>query len=172
MTLKLDIGCGINKKPEFIGIDIKDYSNLYQLGSFIKHDLNKGLKKFKNNSVSEIYARHFLEHILNKNFVMAEIIRVCKNNAKINIIVPHFSSYMSFQNEHIWHFRSDAFSDNALLTVINSKICFGKRFNLINYILELLVNLNKHTKRFYEITGLRNLFPADELKIEFRKNDR
>lgn len=80
--LRLDIGCGRWKKTGFIGVDIDPESK-----ADILHDVNKGLP-FEDNTVVEIYCSHFLEHVQSAFCFIDEMHRVCKNGAKITIIIP------------------------------------------------------------------------------------
>ncbi len=54
--LKIDIGCGKNKKEGYIGIDIDPESK----ADIIASALNM---PFGDNSVDEIYSRHMIEHL-------------------------------------------------------------------------------------------------------------
>ncbi len=79
---KLNIGCGRDYKFGYINIDIDP-----SVKPDIVRDIEKGLP-FDDNSVDEIYCSHTLEHIHDLLFVLREFYRVCKNKAKITIIVP------------------------------------------------------------------------------------
>jgi len=96
--MKIDLGCGTRKKKGFIGVDVIDFSHLYPKGQFIKMDLNKGIN-LPDNSVDEIYTHHYLKHHPNLFWFIDEMYRVCKKNAKITIIVPHFTN-----NNHPFHY--------------------------------------------------------------------
>jgi predicted SAM-dependent methyltransferase len=56
-SIKLDLGCGLNPKEGFEGVDL--------YGDKAKHivDLFKFPWPFESNSVEEIHSSHFLEHI-------------------------------------------------------------------------------------------------------------
>ncbi|MAF42795.1 MAG: hypothetical protein CMI54_01320 [Parcubacteria group bacterium] len=75
--IKLDIGCGKNKKEGFIGIDIDPNSNADITASALN-------LPFENSSVDEIICSHLVEHFppaeLQKFF--DEIYRVLKPGAK------------------------------------------------------------------------------------------
>ena len=101
---KLDIGCGWQKKPGFIGIDAKP-----ERGVDIIRDVERGLP-FDDNSVDEVYTAHFLEHVKDLVFVMEEIYRVCKNKAKVRIIVPYYQSTGAVRDPtHVRFFAEDSF---------------------------------------------------------------
>lgn len=48
--IKLDIGCGTNKKDSFLGVDILELP-----GVDIVHDLNSFPYPFSNNEIDEIW---------------------------------------------------------------------------------------------------------------------
>ncbi|MDP2855931.1 MAG: methyltransferase domain-containing protein [bacterium] len=79
---KINIGTGGEKLLGFISID-----NDPSTKPDIVRDIEKGLP-FDDNSVDEIKCSHTLEHIHDLLFVLREFYRVCRNGAKITIIVP------------------------------------------------------------------------------------
>jgi len=54
--LKIDIGCGKNKKEGYIGIDIDPESNADVFASALN-------LPFDDNSVDEVHSRHMIEHL-------------------------------------------------------------------------------------------------------------
>jgi hypothetical protein len=94
--LKLNIGCGFNKRQGYINVDSQ---------SECEPDVVANLEQpwpFEDNSVEEVYANHALEHMgeTTAGFlaIMKEMYRVCADGAKIYIQVPHY--------QH-WTFHSD-----------------------------------------------------------------
>ncbi len=111
-VLKLDLGCGDNKRDGFFGIDIAKTKSTDMV-----RDLFKFPWPFEDNSVDEIFASHFFEHVPQKirGKFMDEIYRILKpcekdpNNPNIPIkgfcqfIVPYWSSMRSVQDfTHEW----------------------------------------------------------------------
>jgi len=92
--LRIDLGCGDNKKEGFIGFDIRKSS-----AADYACDLSKGIP-LRDSSVDEIYSSHFLEHIKDYNFMMREMIRVCKNGARIEIVLPYYSYIGAMLHSH------------------------------------------------------------------------
>lgn len=86
--MKLNLGCGLNKKSGFVNIDKFDYGN-----PDLVMDLESTPWGFKDNEVDEILLNHTLEHLgkdVNTFFsIIKEIYRVCKSGARIEINVPH-----------------------------------------------------------------------------------
>lgn len=89
----LDVGCGPNPKEGFQGCDIIKFDN-------VKHIFHAGRDKwpFKDDSVDEIHASHFLEHLTNLNdawertHFFNEAFRVLKIGSKMTLIFPHWAS--------------------------------------------------------------------------------
>ena len=85
--LKIDLGCGPNKKTGFKGMDILPLPGV----DFVV-DLEKGFSFMADNSVDEFYTSHFLEHVQNLELIMAEIHRTLKPGGVLTVFVPHFSN--------------------------------------------------------------------------------
>jgi SAM-dependent methyltransferase len=90
--IRLDIGCGSNKMPGFIGIDI-----LPLKGVDIVHDLEETPWPLPDECVLTATASHVLEHINPHKGVfinvMNEIWRVLKRDGQFAFVVPHASSH-------------------------------------------------------------------------------
>lgn len=96
--LKLDLGCGPNPRPGFIGVDALDF------GQPIKHDLRKPWP-WKGGTVAEVYCSHFLEHLTGAERVhfFNELYRVMIPKCQATIIVPHWSSERAYGDPtHQW----------------------------------------------------------------------
>jgi ubiquinone/menaquinone biosynthesis C-methylase UbiE len=90
---KLDLACGKNKREGFIGIDVMPLN-----GVDIIWDLETFPWTFPDNSVSEIYCSHFVEHVEDLIKIMNEIYRVCKHSATVHIIAPYYTSIGASQD--------------------------------------------------------------------------
>lgn len=86
--IRLDIGCGQNKKPGFVGIDYEPYK-----GVDIVHDLETFPWPLPDESVLVAQAIHVIEHInpAKGTFIkfMDEIWRVLKPDGHLLLIFPH-----------------------------------------------------------------------------------
>ncbi len=80
--IRIDIGCGRNKREGFIGVDLEKETNPDIVASAL--DL-----PFNNDSVDEIFSAHLVEHFEPKEAqrFFNEIYRVLKNEAVANIKV-------------------------------------------------------------------------------------
>jgi len=125
-VIKLDIGCGTNKKAGFIGIDKSPKSD-----ADILRDIERGLP-FCDNSVSEIHCSQTLEHIQDLIFVMNEFWRVCKPGAKIYIDVPYYNTpqavqdptHVRFFSENSWTYFCEGYDWNVLKPLYGIKAKF------------------------------------------------
>ncbi len=97
--LKLDLGCGENCIEGFTGVD------LYAPSAKIKADLFKLPWPWKDGSVDELHASHFIEHIpqnLRWPF-FEECYRVLKLDGVMRIIVPNWKSERAYGDmTHQW----------------------------------------------------------------------
>jgi len=81
-SLKLDLGCGDAKPEGYMGIDKEPGPQVD-----VVHDLEQGIP-YPDNSADEIRANHVLEHLSNKEKIMAEVWRVLKPGGKFVFEVP------------------------------------------------------------------------------------
>lgn len=92
-TLKLDFGCGPNKKEGFQGVDSIAFPDV----DFVQ-DVTQTPWQWEDNSVDEAHASHFLEHLTNLNDkwervkFFNELYRILKPGAKVTLVFPHWAS--------------------------------------------------------------------------------
>lgn len=81
---------------DYINIDRYTEEQLNQLSGYtaISDDCYNFIQKQPSNTISDVYSRHFFEHLDSGDVckLMIEIIRACKSGAIIKIIVPHWSN--------------------------------------------------------------------------------
>jgi len=178
--MKLDIGCGQNKKQGFIGIDI-----IKMPGVDIVCDLDKEKIPLKSNSVEEVFSMHFMEHTRNLVAIMEEIWRVCKNGATVIIAVPYYNSIGAFRDpthkrfftyNTFDHFtvtnKVPSFYSSVKFKIIKKKILFfpsnSNIFGKIRFLhmlpFQIIANIFPY---FYEHSLLK-LFSAKDLYIELQ----
>jgi SAM-dependent methyltransferase len=91
--LRIDLGCGPNKREGFKGVDMFPMDNVD-----VVCNLAKDKWPFKDNSVDEAHASHFLEHLTNlgdkweRIHFFNELYRVLKPGAQASLIFPHWCS--------------------------------------------------------------------------------
>lgn len=95
----LHLGCGQNKRPGAIGVDINKRSQ-----ADIIHDLNKFPYPFRSGQFKLVVAEHVVEHLDEIPKVIEEIYRISDNKARILITSCHFTSVDSFTDPTHKHF--------------------------------------------------------------------
>jgi SAM-dependent methyltransferase len=87
LGLRLNLGSGHSTRPGFYNVDL-----LPLPGVDVVADLNEPLTALPDESVDEIYSRHTLEHVTHLLPLLAEIHRVARPGARIELVLPHFSN--------------------------------------------------------------------------------
>lgn len=89
--IRIDCGCGKNKRKDgdWIGVDVIDFE-----GVDIVLDLGTKKWPWKDGTVTEVFASHFVEHLkpMERVHFVNELFRVLKPDGKAQIIVPHWCS--------------------------------------------------------------------------------
>ncbi|MCX6749297.1 MAG: hypothetical protein NTW17_00950 [Candidatus Pacearchaeota archaeon] len=172
MALRLNLGCGKDRKKGYLNVDSSPLVNPDKILNLEKTPL-----PFKKDSVEEILAYHVLEHIHNFIPLMHEFRRICKNNAVIKIKTPFYSSWGQFNDPtHVRFFTPFTFNyfkkggyshevncNEDLFKARKVRINFGVgRLSLFNWLINPLINLNHAFYcRFFAWT-----FPASEIEYE------
>jgi len=97
--LKLDLGCGKNKREGFSGVDTIRFDNVDVVADL------KDVWPWGDNSVDEVHCSHFLEHLEGEKrvFFANELYRVLIPGGKAQIIVPSWSSSRAYGDmTHKW----------------------------------------------------------------------
>lgn len=103
--LRLDIGCGFNKKNGYIGLDrSKDVGADYVL------DIEKDTFPFETSSVSEIHCAHLVEHLSDLITFMNECHRVLKPGGTLTILAPYYTAIQASQDPtHVRYINEKTF---------------------------------------------------------------
>lgn len=102
--LKLDIGCGKNKKEGFHGVDQYAMDGVDTVFNVVERNADKTYVKWpwEDNSIAEIHSSHFVEHLDHNRHnpervhFMNEAFRVLKPGGKATIITPHWASNRAY----------------------------------------------------------------------------
>lgn len=97
--IRLDLGCGKNKKPGFFGVDSISFDGVDKVVDLTKPWI------WGNDSVSEAHSSHFLEHLTQGERVhfFNELWRVMQKDTKATIIVPSWTSERAYGDPtHKW----------------------------------------------------------------------
>jgi SAM-dependent methyltransferase len=85
--LRLHLGSGARPLDGFYNVDLLDLP-----GVDIVADLNEPLAALPDNCVEAVATHHTLEHVTHLLELMAELHRVTRPDARLEIVVPHFSN--------------------------------------------------------------------------------
>lgn len=98
--MKIDIGCGTQKKPGFVGIDRIAFPGVDHVC-----DVGKEPWPFPDESVEEAHSSHMVEHLTQLERVQFanELCRVLKKGATAQIITPYWASSRAYGDmTHQW----------------------------------------------------------------------
>lgn len=101
----LDVGCGRNKRPGAIGVDV----NRDTAADAIV-DINGSALPFRDGVFDALYLIHVIEHVENVIRTIEEAHRICRPGGVIHIETPHYTDFSSFCDPtHRWHLNSFSF---------------------------------------------------------------
>ena len=124
---KLNLGCGPDYKEGWVNLDCRN-----NVKTDLKWNLDKFSYPFKDDTFEEVLMNMVLEHLQYPTRVLGELIRICKNNAKIVLLVPHAHSYSNISDlQHKNSFTENSFVKKNLeeyelenLELIKTKFIF------------------------------------------------
>lgn len=97
--MKLNLGCGDLKRPGYVNVDVCGSPDRVC-------DLSVFPWPWESNTVEEVRADHFLEHVNDYEGTILEIHRVLQPGGVLWIRVPHFRCPMSAWHLHKWAFST------------------------------------------------------------------
>lgn len=98
--MKIDFGCGPNKREGFEGVDCIAFEGVDHI-----FDAGSDTFPFGDGTVEEAHASHFVEHLTAKQRIhfFNELHRVLVVGAKVTVICPHWSSTRAYGDPtHQW----------------------------------------------------------------------
>mgnify|MGYP001586029742 CR=1 FL=1 len=87
MYKELDLGCGRNKHAGAVGLDMNPAVHPDVLFEF----RDRNILPFANDTFDKIWALDFIEHVMDPQWLLSEIHRVGKSDAKVELRYPHYS---------------------------------------------------------------------------------
>lgn len=172
----IDIGCGDDKVPNSIGIDIVKLDSVDILASADAPRL-----PFQTNSIDTVYCNHIIEHLESVVDFVEELCRVVRPKGEIVIRTPHFTSYGAYTDpthqQFFGYYSFDYFCNeeeaadvaypwytDVQVSILERHISFPKSVQKWNHILERVAN---RYPQLYEMSVLR-AFPAGEMYYRLR----
>lgn len=157
----LDVGCGLSKMKDAVGMDVNPLVN-----PDVLHDLEVIPYPFSDSEFDLIHCSQVLEHTRDIIPIMKEFHRIGKPGAMLHIAVPHFSGKTAFMDPShrcffAWpsftYFTKDYFYTDARYEMIEQHLTFSKLFVYTG-----ICFLANKLPRFYE-DYLQGIFPARNL---------
>jgi hypothetical protein len=182
--LRLNLGAGMRRLSGYYNVDCVPLDGIDVLAN-----LEEPLSELPTGCVEAIYCRHTLEHVGKFLELLGEIHRICRANAQIDVIVPHFSNpygysdptHVRFFGVYSFNYFADDPDQPSRRKVPNFYI--PQRFRVekvrvnlmreswvdktIRALLQPLVNYGPSWQDWYERRICR-FFPADDIHYRLR----
>ena len=97
----LDVGCGSNKRPGAVGLDISADTD-----ADIVHDLDRFPYPIEDASFDHVVMQDVIEHVAEPMRVAAEMHRILRPGGRLQLRTPHFSSVLAYSDPTHRHFYS------------------------------------------------------------------
>jgi SAM-dependent methyltransferase len=163
----LDVGCGSKKHAGAIGIDRSADTD-----ADVVHDLDLVPWPLDDGSFDEILLQDVMEHLRDPYAVFAELHRVARPGARVQLRTPHFSSALAYSDPTHVHF----FSAAAIRALAEPGFAHysAARFRVVRLTLDLwlpfrLIGIgalaNRWTDTYEKYLAFR--FPAMNIRAEF-----
>jgi SAM-dependent methyltransferase len=163
----LDVGCGSKKHQGAVGIDLSP-----QTEADVVHDLDVFPWPLEDSRFDQILLQDVLEHLREPYGVFAELHRIARPGARVQLRTPHFSSSLAYSDPTHVHF----FSAAAIRALAEPGFSHYSdvRFRIVHVTIDLwlpfrLLGLAKLANRWpnaYE-KYLAFRFPAMNVRAEF-----
>lgn len=183
-NLKLNMGCGLNKKNGYVNVD-----KFVECQPDIQMDLDVLPWEFEDNSVDEVLFNHSLEHIgANSDTflgIMKELYRIARSGAILQINVPHprhdnfigdpthvrvispqVLSLFSKKNNNLWKQQGGANSPLALYLDVDFETIRVEQVITASYMNKLNSGELSYDELNQKITNLNNV--VEEYKITLK----
>lgn len=114
--MRLDLACGNNKQEGFIGVDFSFETQADWICNLEAYPWKYAAKStngilphtIPDNSVSEIFCSHYIEHVTDLRAFAAEIYRILIPQGRATFIAPYYSSIRAMQDLTHKNFISEA----------------------------------------------------------------
>ena len=103
MKTKLNFGCGLKIKKDFLNVDMQRGDGIDKSFDFDKYPY-----PLNDNSFTYVEAVYILEHLNDVIKTVDELWRICKDKAIIKIVVPYYHSHAAYQSINHKHYFSEA----------------------------------------------------------------
>lgn len=175
---RLNLGCGTDIRPGWVNLDRAALP-----GVNVVHDLNAVPLPFRAGEFDHICAKDVLEH-LDYVPLLRDLHRILADGGTLEIQVPHFtsaSSYLDPTHKRGFSVRTfdffvvgspfsrDYYFDFHFSGVLERRLTFLGGPLIWNRLISPLVNLHPKAQKYYELTGISRLFPAENVVVRLVK---
>lgn len=101
--MRIDFGCGPNKKEGFVGVDQHAFDGKVDIVGDVTDP--QFWTRFESESLEAAHASHFVEHLtaLQRCLFFNELWRIMKPGAQATVITPHWASCRAYGDPtHQW----------------------------------------------------------------------
>ena len=183
MTIRLNIGCGDQRKPGYIGID-----KTLRYGTDLVCELNHPLP-FASQTIKHIYAKSILEHIERLEELICETHRILTNQGTFYIYVPHWNNpfyYSDYTHKRFFGlvtfdyfvrlqdqmYRHVPVYKQLKFKIVNVRLIFESPFRILKWLdkgIQWWVNRSVGMQLFYEYY-LSSLIHCYAIKFLLQRN--
>ena len=175
---RLNLGCGRDIRAGWVNLDCARLP-----GVDVVHDLNRLPLPFADGEFMEICAKDVLEH-LDYIPLLRELHRVLGVGGSLDIQVPHFTSAGNFidpTHRRLFSIRTfeffvaggefgrDYYFDFQFARLGARRLTFLGGPLFWNKLVSPLVNAHPQVQKYYELTFLSRLFPAENIRVRLIK---
>jgi SAM-dependent methyltransferase len=155
----LDVGCGPNKYPGSIGVDMRANT-----AADVLCNLDKAGLPFRDDSFDQVRAEHLIEHVSDIIATIEEFHRVTRPGGTIFILTPHYTDCNSFTdpthrahlNTYSFHYfypggrhgTTDLWYTNVRLRPSKLRVKLLRFWRVLGF--EFLVNHSRVFRQFWE----------------------
>jgi SAM-dependent methyltransferase len=178
VTRRLNLGCGTDIRAGWVNLDKASLP-----GVDIVHDLERMPLPFADGHFEQVCAKDVLEHV---DYIplLREVHRVLRPGGTLDIQVPHFTSADNYIDPtHIRRFSirtfeffvsgsataRDYYFDFSFTRLTRRHVSFLRGPLVWNRLVEPLVNSHDKLRKYYELTFLSRMFPAQNIRVTLVK---